>query len=486
MGSGAAAVDALSGDRMSQVTRLATGSEAPPLAGLLDALGLHRRELRAWAMYDWANSAMVLVIMTAVFPIYYGGVAGEGRGNAAEVWYPLSKSLATAIVAVFSPVLGSIADFTATRKRFLATCVGVGAAAVAGMFWIGPGEIWLASMLFVVASGAVSLSFVFYESLLPHIAAEDEIDRVSTAGYAVGYFGSGLLLIVILLTIQKPEWFGFPTGGGLGPAQNPLPWRAAFLAVAIWWALFSVPLFRTIGEPPRSLEGDERVRQAPVRAAMARLGETFHEIRRFRQTFVLLLAFLLYNDGINTIITMAAIYGSESLGIAHFHLILAILVVQFVGVPFAFLFGILAARIGAKRSILVGLGAYCGITVFGYFMTSAAHFYVLAGAVGVVQGGTQALSRSLFARMVPRHKSSEFFGFFSVFSKFAGIFGPVVWVAFVQLSGEPSGGILSVIMFFIAGGALLSVVNVPEGEKAARAAEAMTARPVDAEMEERK
>lgn len=458
---------------MPQVLRPATGRTLLPPTGLLDRLGLHRPELRAWAMYDWANSAMVLVIMTAVFPIYYGNVAGEGRGTAAEeVWYPLSKALATAIVAVFSPVLGSMADFTATRKRFLAACVGVGAASVAAMFLIGPGEIVLASTLFVIASGAVSLSFVFYESLLPHIASADEVDRVSTAGYAVGYFGSGLLLIVILLWIQKPEWFGFPVGEGAGPAQNPLPWRAAFVAVALWWVLFSVPLFRTVGEPPRALERDERVEQSPLRAATARLGETFHEIRRFRQTFLLLLAFLLYNDGISTIISMAAIYASETLGIAHFHLILAILIVQFVGVPFAFLFGMLAGQIGTKPAILIGLAAYCAITVFGYFMTSAAHFYVLACAVGVVQGGTQALSRSLFARMVPRHKASEFFGFFSVFAKFAGIFGPVVWMAFVQLSGEPRGGILSVIIFFIAGGTLLLFVNVREGESAARAAEA--------------
>jgi UMF1 family MFS transporter len=423
-------------------------------------------------MYDWANSAMVLVIMTAVFPIYYGSVAGEGHGTAAEeVWYPLSRSLATALVAVLSPVLGSIADFTATRKRLLAACVGIGAASVAVMSSIGRGEIVLASILLVIASGAVSLSFVFYESLLPHIATADEVDRVSTAGYAVGYLGSGLLLIVILFWIQKPEWFGFPAGDGLGPAQNPLPWRAAFLSVAVWWALFSVPLFREVSEPPRLLETGRHVKQHPLRAATGRLVETLREIRRFRQTFLLLLAFLFYNDGISTIIGMAAIYASETLRIAHFHLILAILIVQFVGVPFAFLFGMLAGRIGTQRSILVGIGAYCGITVFGYFMTSAAHFYALACAVGAVQGGTQALSRSLFARMVPRHQASEFFGFFSVFSKFAGIFGPVVWMGFVRLSGEPSGGILSVIIFFIIGGTLLLFVNVPEGERMARAAE---------------
>jgi UMF1 family MFS transporter len=458
---------------MSQTMMPAAPPRNPASASLLERLGLHRPELRAWAMYDWANSAMVLVIMTAVFPIYYGEVAGAGLGNAPEdVWYPLSKSLATAVVAVLSPVLGSMADFTATRKRFLATCVGVGAASVAAMWFIGPGEIVLASLLFVLASGAVSLSFVFYESLLPHIASADEVDRVSTAGYAVGYFGSGLLLIVILLWIQQPGWFGFPVGEGPGPTQNPVPWRASFMAVAIWWALFSVPLFRRVSEPLAGVHSDGRVEGSPLPAAVRRLGQTFHQIRRFRQTFLLLVAFLLYNDGINTIISMAAIYGSESLGIAHFHLILAILIVQFVGVPFAFLFGVLAGWIGTRRSILVGLAAYCGITVFGFFMTSAAHFYILACAVGVVQGGTQALSRSLFARMVPRHKASEFFGFFSVFSKFAGIFGPLVWIAFVHLSGEPRGGILSVILFFLTGGTLLLFVNVPEGERAARAAEA--------------
>ena len=185
----------------------------------------------------------------------------------------------------------------------------------------------------------MSLSFVFYESLLPHIASADEVDRVSTVGYAVGYFGSGLLLIVILTWIQKPAWFGFPAGAELGPSDNPLPWQAAFCGGGVWWALFSIPLLRTVREPPKAKDQEERVAQNPLRAALARVGEAFHEIRRFRQTFLLLLAFLFYNDGISTIIGMAGIYASETLGIAHFHLIMAILVVQFVGVPFAFLFG---------------------------------------------------------------------------------------------------------------------------------------------------
>ena len=441
---------------------------------LLARLGLHRPELRAWAMYDWANSAVVLVIMTTVFPIYYGSVAGEGRGTAAvEWWYPLMNSMATALVALFSPLLGSIADAWGARKRFLGACIGVGAASVAAMFGIGPGEIVTASVLFVIATGALSLSFVFYESLLPHIASEEEVDRVSTAGYAIGYLGSGLLLIANLTWIQEPGWFGFPSGEDLSRAEETLPWRVAFLSVAVWWVLFSVPLFRTLGEPPGTLDSTERAGRHPLLVATATLGRTFRDIRRYRQTFLLLLAFLLYNDGISTIIKMAAIYGGSSLGIAPFHLILAILIVQFVGVPCAFLFGLLAGRLGAKRCILIGIAAYCGITVFAYFMTRASHFYALAFAVGVVQGGTQALSRSLFARMVPRHKASEFFGFFSVFSKVAGIFGPLVFAAFAGITGEARGGILSVIIFFIAGGALLALVDVAEGERAARRDEAL-------------
>jgi UMF1 family MFS transporter len=246
--------------------------------------------------------------------------------------------------------------------------------------------------------------------------------------------------------------------------------RLAFLSVAVWWLVFAIPLFLRVREPARRLEPDEPTDRSVVRMAFVRLGETFREIRGYKQAFVMLVAFMVYNDGIQTIIKMAAAYGAE-MGIDQGALIGAILIVQFVGVPFAFGFGMLAGRIGAKRAIFLGLLVYAGISILGYFMRTAAHFFLLAILVGMVQGGTQALSRSLFASMVPPHKSGEFFGFYSVFEKFANIFGPLLFSIVITATGSARSGILSVIVFFIVGAWLLSLVNVQEGQRVAREAE---------------
>jgi UMF1 family MFS transporter len=242
------------------------------------------------------------------------------------------------------------------------------------------------------------------------------------------------------------------------------------VSVAVWWFLFSIPLFRKVPEPRRTLETDEvRTPHSPF-APFQRLGETLRELRGFRQAFLMLLAFLVYNDGIQTIIKMATAYGTE-IGIGAQPLIAAILVVQFVGVPFAFLFGVLADRIGAKRAVFLGLLAYTAISVIGYFMRTAVHFVILAGLTGMVQGGTQALSRSLFATLIPAHKSGEFFGFYSVFEKFANIFGPLVFAATIAVTGSSRNAILSVILFFAVGAWILSKVDVEAGRAAARDAE---------------
>jgi UMF1 family MFS transporter len=246
--------------------------------------------------------------------------------------------------------------------------------------------------------------------------------------------------------------------------------------VAVWWVVFSLPLFLRVPEPPARLEPDERRGESPVRAAFARLGETFRELRGYRQAFLMLLAFLIYNDGIQTIIKMATAYGTE-MGIGQSSLIGAILLVQFVGIPCSFLFGMLAGRIGAKHSLFLGLLLYTAISVLGYFMKTAAHFYLLAVLVGMVQGGTQALSRSLFASMIPRHKSGEFFGFFSIFEKFAGIFGPLIFAGTIAATGSSRNAILSVIAFFAVGAAILSLVDLDAGRAAARAAEAALREP---------
>ena len=243
------------------------------------------------------------------------------------------------------------------------------------------------------------------------------------------------------------------------------------MSVAIWWLGFSIPLFRKVPEPARTLEADERAGESAIRASFVRLGETLRELRGYRQAFLMLLAFLVYNDGIGTIIRMATTFGTE-IGLEQGDLITAVVLVQFVGVPFAFVFGQLAARIGAKRAIFLSLVVYTVISVLAYGMTTATGFYALALLVGMVQGGSQALSRSLFASMVPRHKSAEFFGFFGVFEKFAGIVGPGVFAVMILLTGSSRGAILSLITFFVVGGLLLSRVDVEAGQAAARRAEA--------------
>jgi UMF1 family MFS transporter len=281
---------------------------------LLERLGLHRRELRAWAMYDWAASAVQTTIQVAVFPIYFIQVAGaEFAEPQANQFLAYANSISIAIVAVLSPLLGAIADYSAVKKRMLGTFLGVGVTAAALMFFIERGDIVMAAALFVAANVAVSGSFVFYESLLPHIASEKEMDRVSTAGFAFGYLGGGILLAFNLAWIMYPDIFRLT-------ASPTLPTRVAFASVAIWWLAFSLPLFLRVPEPPRMLEEDERRGLNPIRAAMRRLRETFQELRGYKQAFLMLLAFLIYNDGITTIQKMAAPYGTE-LGISQSALI---------------------------------------------------------------------------------------------------------------------------------------------------------------------
>ncbi|OJW06897.1 MAG: MFS transporter [Planctomycetales bacterium 71-10] len=439
----------------------------PAGGGFLARLGLDRPELRAWAMYDWANSAFMCTIITAVFPIYYSQVACAGvPSHVASGRLAAVTTLGMVIVALMSPVLGAYADHTARKKPLLGIFLTLGLAATAGMFFIHTGDWILASTLFVLANIGANASFVFYDALLPHIASDVEIDRVSTSGYALGYVGGGLLLALNLAWITKPEWFGLPGPGAATEAGRTLRVRLAFASVAVWWGVFSIPLFRRVAEP--AVAGGERwADMHPVRATFGRLRETAVELRRCRQGFLMLLAFLIYNDGIGTIIRMATVYGEE-LKLDSNVMIAAILVVQFVGIPCSFLFGSLAGVLGVKRSIMLGLIVYTLICVVGYSMKTEAHFLILAGLVGVVQGGTQALSRSLFASLIPRSKSGEFFGFFAVVEKFAGIFGPAMFAAINFATGSSRGAILGVIGFFLVGGLLLALVDVPEGQRQAR------------------
>jgi UMF1 family MFS transporter len=429
--------------------------------GLLDRIGLGRPELRAWAMYDWANSAFQTTIIAAVFPIYFRRVvAGDMAEADALSRFAWASTIAILIVALVAPLLGAIADHAAIKKRFLAIFAGIGISSCFAMFWLTEGEWVMALTLFVIGNVGVAGSIVFYESLLPHLVGPGELDRVSTAGYAIGYLGGGVMLAINLLMIQQPAWFGL-ADAGIGT-------RLALASVGVWWLIFSIPLFMKVPEPA-SLAGPERER-ASLSLGMRHLAATFRELRRYRQALIFLAAFFVYNDGIQTMIKMAAIYG-DTIGLDSGAMITALLLTQFIGVPAAFGFGALAGRVGAKPAVYLGLGVYTLIAALGYYMTTAFHFFALAILVGLVQGGTQALSRSLFASMIPRQKSSEFFAFFGVFERYAGVLGPAVFATVVSVSGQGRLAILAVLFFFIAGAFLLTFVDVDQGRADARRGE---------------
>jgi UMF1 family MFS transporter len=427
----------------------------------LAKVGLRTADQRAWAWYDWANSAYFTTVITAVFPAFYSSYASADVEPAqATARFGLITTLSVATVAVLAPILGAIADYTGIKKKLLAIFMAIGVVSCAAMTAIGRGDWQVASILFVVGNIGVSGSTVFYDSLLPHVARPEETDRVSSAGYALGYLGGGVLLLINLAWILRPETFGFP--------DTAAATKAAFVSVAVWWAVFSLPLLRRVSEPPVALEAGEDRGESVLVAAFGRLGRTFRDIRRYKHAFLLFIAMLLYQDGIQTIIRMASIYGAE-IGIDQTAQIAAFVMVQFVGIPFSFAFGALGARIGTKHALFIALAVYTGISVLGYFMTTVTHFFMLAGLVATVQGGSQALSRALFARLIPVNKTSEFFGFYAVAERFATVLGPLVFTASVALTGSSRTAVLFIIVFFAAGALLLSRVNEEEGRRAANA-----------------
>ncbi len=421
---------------------------------------LHKKIINAWAMYDWANSAFATTIMGAVLPVYYANVAAVNLpGNSATVYWAYTTSISLLLAAIVSPILGALADFSGSKKRLLALFACIGILGTALLYFVKTGDWLMASVFFVFGELGFAGSLVFYDSLLPHIASGEEMDQVSSKGYAMGYLGGGILLAINLAMIM------------LAPDElTGLMTRLSFLSVAIWWFVFSIPLIKYVPEPRRHLlSGEEKIN--PLEASFKRLAHTFKEITTYKQLFIFLVAFWFYNDGIGTIIKMATIYGAE-IGIGQTTLIGTLLMVQFVAIPFAFLFGWLAKKIGTKRAIYLSLLVYTCIAISGYFMQEEWHFWALGFAVATVQGGSQALSRSLFGRMMPKSKSAEFFGFFSVSEKFAGIAGPFVFGVVGQLVGHSRLSIVSLVIFFIIGAILLTRVDEEEGIAVAQKEEA--------------
>jgi len=422
----------------------------------------YQRVINAWAMYDWANSAFAVVILTAVFPVYYRALAtNAGRApEEATAYWAYTTSASVLIVALIGPVLGAMADIVGGKKRFLGIAVSLGVLGSTSLALLGRESFLLASLLFAIANLGFTGGNIFYEALLPHIARPSDLDRVSVRGYAFGYLGGGLLLIINVLWLLRPDWFWM--------ADREFALRACFVSVALWWVVFALPLFRKVMEPGSRQPHSSAAHV--VKNGLLRLVGTLRQVRRYRQLALFLVAFWIYNDGISTIIKLAAAYGDE-IGIYHNDMLIALILTQLIGFPSSIGFGRIAYYIGAKRSILVGLAVYAFISIAGFFIRSAWHFYALAIMVGLVQGGTQALSRSLFAAMVPKTRSSEFFGFFSTGEKVAGVIGPTIFGTIGQLTGSSRWGLFLVVVLFVAGALILYRVDEDQGRRVAEMVE---------------
>lgn len=418
---------------------------------------MNKKPVKSWMLYDFGNSAFATTMMAAVLPVFYYDVAAKGvKESLAASYWGYSQSIAVLIVALLAPILGAISDYSAAKKKFLMFFAFMGMTASVLFAFVNTGDYLFCSLLLIIGTIGFSGGNVFYDAFLPEVADESNIDQVSAKGFAFGYIGGGVLLAINLLMILKYEWFGL--------RDSLAGTHLAFVSVGIWWFLFSIPLFKNVIEEKK--QQTVRTKSYAV-IGFSRLTRTIKELKLYKQLLVFLLAFWLYNDGISTIIKMATIYGRD-IGIDSNSLIIALLITQFVGIPFAFLFGWLANRITAKRALMLALFSYLIIVVFGYFMSSALHFYILAICVGMVQGGAQALSRSIFGRMVPNDRHAEFFGFYGISAKFSAIFGPFAFALVGQLTGSSRFGILSLVLFFIVGIILLWFVDIDKGVEEAK------------------
>ncbi|HXG28645.1 MAG TPA: MFS transporter [Nevskiales bacterium] len=410
-----------------------------------------RRQILSWAFYDWANSAFATTVLAGFFPLFFKQYWSAGQEATTSTFHlGIANSASSLVILLLAPTLGAIADRGGARKRLLACFMILGVLATAGLYLVGKGMWFEAALLFVLGAIGFSGSIVFYDSLLVDVARPRDYDRVSALGYGLGYLGGGLLFAVNVLMTLKPQWFGL--------ADAAAAVRLSFLTVAVWWLLFSLPLFVNVREqvtdrPAGWLEA--------VRGGFRQLADTFAEIRKLRTVLLFLCAYWLYIDGVDTIIRMAVDYGM-ALGFEPTSLIVALLIVQFVGFPAAIAFGWLGGAIGTKRALLLGIAVYMGVTVWGYFLENERQFYLMAITIGLVQGGVQSLSRSYYARLIPPGKSGEFFGFYNMLGKFAAIIGPLLvgWTA--VLTGSSRLSILAVLLLFVSGAWLLWKVPEPE------------------------
>ncbi len=421
------------------------------MAGLSDNKRSYKKIIDSWALYHLAENGFGTAVMVAILPVYFSKVAASTlTPNQATVYWGYTATIALILVAFLAPILGTIANLVGIRKRLLMVCAVIGILASASFYFVKTGDWLLASGIFIIGNIAFALADVFHDSFLPHISKDGDIDRVSSRGFAAGYLGGAIILIITIGIIQ------LMTDKGLAA-------RLTFVTSAIWWAIFTIPLILNLREP----ESTGYIKGNAFKESLKELRNTFQTVKHYRQLSLFLLAFLIYNDGIYTIFKMATIYGAE-LGLNQNTLIGSLLLALIVGFLSAIFFGWLANRIGAKMCIYICLLGYTLISMGAFFISKPIDFWILGAMVGIVMGGAQALSRSYFGLMVPKSKTAEFFGFYGMSSRIGGFLGPLLFAVVGQIMGNSKYAIISLVIFFVLGAILLSRVDENEGIKIAK------------------
>ncbi len=398
----------------------------------------NKRSQLSWAFYDWANSAFATTVMAGFFPLFFKQYWSSGTDpTTSTFWLGLGNSGASFLILILAPVLGAVADSGGTHKRWLLMFALLGTVTTAGLFLVAQGAWPWAISLYVVAIIGFSGANVFYDAMLPALTSPAHFHRLSAQGYSLGYLGGGLLFLINVTMTLKPAWFGL--------ADAAAAVRFSFLSVALWWAVFTLPLLINIREQPPTAGDDVQIGKE-----VRKLLNTLSSIRQQRNLWWFLVAYWLYIDGVATIIRMAVDYGM-AIGLDPNSLIIALLLVQFIGFPATLVFGRIGERYGAKRGLWIGLWAYVIATVCASFMSSDIEFYILAVALGLVQGGVQSLSRSLFGQLIPPGKNGEYFGFLNMLGKAAAVLGPFLVGVVAATTGNPRIGLLSILILFLLG-----------------------------------
>jgi UMF1 family MFS transporter len=405
------------------------------------------RQVMAWALYDWGNSAFALSVLAVLFPLFLGSYWSAGdEGTSVTARLALVTFSASIVVSLLAPILGAIADSGGYRKRFLLILAVLGAVATASLSLIDKGGWVWALGLFMLASVGYYSANVFYDSLIVDVSNPRYYSLVSSLGFSLGYFGGASLLALHVWMLRSPATFGFD--------DSVQVVKFAFVTVGIWWIVFLMPLMLIVREGKAASAG----REGTVKAAYQALMVTFREIKRYRNVLVFLIAYWLYIDGVFTVIFMAVNYG-QRLGFSSTDLVTALLITNFVGFPATLAFGVLGHRFGEKNMIYVGLAVYVGVACWAVFLDDVRQFYAMAILIGLVQGGVQGMSRALYASLIPANQSGEFFGFYNMLTKFAHILGPFLVFVGTMISDAPQIILAILLPVFISGGLVLTRVK---------------------------